>query len=240
MLIAHEERHDVNTPKHISNEASRSIPEAKPEKDSALERLIFFSDAIFAIAITLLALDIRLPSLPPNLTDADLLSHLLDISAKYYSFSISFLSIGLYWLGHHRMFQHIAHYDTILIVLNLLLLMCIAFIPFPSSVIGDYNDRTANVFYALTLAITGLLSGGMWLYASVGGRLLSSELDRRSFRFSQFRAFFAPTLFLLSAGVAIWNPSLARILWYIIALVALIIALLDRKGWRREVKGPQH
>src|SRR6266700_3984080 len=173
MLITHEEGPDMSTPKHISDEVSRSLPEAEPERNSALERLIFFSDAIFAIAITLLALDIRLPSLSPNVTDADLFNQLLAIGPKYYSFSISFLAIGLYWLGHHRMFQYIARYDPILLVLNLLLLMCIAFIPFPSSVIGNYNDRTANVFYALAFAITGLLSGGMWLYASVGGRLLS-------------------------------------------------------------------
>ena len=144
----------------------------------ALERLIFFSDAVFAIAITLLALDIRLPALPPTLTDAEVLQQLLALGPKYYSFGISFLAIGLYWLGHHRMFHYIARYDPILLVLNLLLLMCIAFIPFPSSVIGDYDDRTANVFYALTLVVTGLLSGGMWLYASAGGRLLAYELDR--------------------------------------------------------------
>ena len=237
MLITLEEKPDVNTPKQISNEASRSLPEAKPERDLALERLIFFSDAIFAIAITLLALDIRLPSLSPNVTDADLFNQLLEIGPKYYSFSISFLAIGLYWLGHHRMFQYIARYDTILLLLNLLLLMCIAFIPFPSSVISDYNDRTANIFYALALAITGSLSAGMWLYASAGGRLLSSELDRRSFGFSQFRVFLAPTLFLLSAGVAFWYPSLARILWSLIALVALIIVLLDHKGLIRPL-GP--
>src|SRR5213080_2449475 len=135
MLIIHEERPNVNTTKHISKEASRSLPEARPERDSALERLIFFSDAIFAIAITLLALDIRLPSLSPNVTDADLFNQLLALGQKYYSFSISFLAIGLYWLGHHRMFQYIVRYDAILLLFNFLLLMCIAFIPFPSSVI---------------------------------------------------------------------------------------------------------
>jgi uncharacterized membrane protein len=233
VLIPHEERRDVNIPKRSRNEASASLPEAKPERDFAFERLIFFSDAVFAIAITLLALNIRLPALPSNsamATDTDLLNQLLALGPKYYSFGISFLAIGLYWIGHHRMFQYIARYDTILVVLNLLLLLCVAFIPFPSSVIGDYNNRTATVFYALTLALTGLLSGGMWLYASTGGRLLLYELDRDSFRQSQVRSFLAPTLFLLSAAVALWSPSLARILWYLLALVTLMIALLSRKG----------
>src|SRR2546429_9081890 len=70
--------------------------------------------------------------------------------------------------------------------------------------------------HALTLVITGLLSGGLWLWASSGGRLLAYDLNRPTFRFSQVRSFLAPTLFLLSAVVALWNPSLARILWYLI------------------------
>jgi len=225
MLMTHEEIPAVKTPKRSRNEASKSLPQTEPESNIALERLVFFSDAIFAIAITLLALDIRLPSLSPNMTDADLFSQLLAIGPKYYSFSISFLSIGLYWLGHHRMFQSIKRYDSVLLLLNLLLLMCIAFIPFPTSVIGDYNNRTANIFYAFTFSITGLISATIWLYANTNGRLLSAKLDQHSLRFGLFRAFFAPTLFMLSIGVAFWNPSLARILWYLIAGIALILTL---------------
>lgn len=223
-----EEGQNVNTPKRINTEASPSLPQAKPERDLALERLMFFSDAVFAIAITLLALDIRLPPLP-KATDAQVLNQLLALGPKYYSFGLSFLAIGLYWLGHHRMFHYIAHFDPLLLILNLWLLLCIAFIPFPASVIGDSTGRTASVFYALTLAITGLVSGGMWLYASAGGRLLADNLDRPSFRLSLMRSFLAPTCFLLSAALALWNPALARILWYLIAFIGLIMALLTRR-----------
>jgi Endosomal/lysosomal potassium channel TMEM175 len=75
MFLMRKER-NVNTPKHISNEAPPSLPQAKLERDLSLERLIFFSDAVFAIAITLLALDIRLALLPPNATDAQVFSTL--------------------------------------------------------------------------------------------------------------------------------------------------------------------
>jgi uncharacterized membrane protein len=212
----------MNMPKSSSNQVSRSPSQVKPERDLALDRLIFFSDAVFAIAITLLALDIRLPALLPTATDAQLLNQLLGLGPKYYSYVLSFLTIGLYWLGHHRMFQYISRYDPLLLVLNLLLLMGIAFIPFASLVIGDYNDRTSDVFYALVLTLTGLLSGGMWLYASVGGRLLICELSRGSFRLILFRSFLPPTLFLFSAAFAFWNPSFARLLWYLIAVVTFI------------------
>ena len=73
----------MNIPKHISNEVPSSRLQAKPERNLALERLIFFSDAVFAIAITLLALDIRLPLLPPNATDAQVLNQLFALSPKY-------------------------------------------------------------------------------------------------------------------------------------------------------------
>ena len=131
------------------------------------------------------------------------------------------------------MFHSIARFDPLLLILNLWLLLCIAFLPFPSSVIGDSTGRTASVFYALTLAITGLVSGGMWLYASAGGRLLAYELDRPSFRLSLVRSFLAPIFFLLSAAFALWNPSLARILWYLIALIGLIMALLSSRWFAK-------
>jgi uncharacterized membrane protein len=219
----------LSTSKRVDNEVSRSSQETQQEKSTELERLIFFSDAIFAIAITLLALDIRLPSLSPTIGDQELFSQLLAISPKYYSFGISFLAIGLYWLGHHRMFQYIVRYDGILLLLNLLLLMCIVFIPFPSSVIGNFTNKTATIFYALTLTVTGVLSGAVGLYASAGGRLLSHELDRRVFIFMQIRIFFTPLLFLISAGIALLDPSLARILWYFIAIVAILLLLLNQK-----------
>jgi uncharacterized membrane protein len=212
-------RDDVNTPKRISNDASEPLPEGKPKRDLPLERLVSFSDAVFAFAITLLAVDIRLPALPANVSDGEVLNQLLALGPKYYSFGISFMVVGFYWLGHHRMFQRIVRYDSVLLVLNLLLLMFIAFIPFPSSVVGVYNDRTVNVFYALTLAITGLVLAGIWLYASAGGRLLAYKLDRPSFRFNLVRIFLSPTLLLLAAALALWNPSLARSLWFFIALV---------------------
>ena len=130
-----------------------------------LERLVFFSDAVFAIAITLLALDIHLPVEAAHLTDKQLLTSLLQIWPKYLSFIISFLVIGNFWIAHHHRFSLVTHYDNRLLLLNLLVLMSIAFIPFPTSMISENGNRTATIFYALSIATTGLLCrhycGGM-------------------------------------------------------------------------------
>jgi uncharacterized membrane protein len=207
-----------------------STAEAEPRRGPALDRLVFFSDAVFAIAITLLALDIRLPEESAELSDADLLHQLLELGPQYFSFVISFVAIGFYWIAHHRTLQLVVRGDPGLLLLNLLLLMGVAFIPFPTAVIGAYDNRTANIFYALVLTVVGLLSAAIWLYASVGGRLIARELDRRSFRTSVARTLLAPAGFALSAVVAIWAPSVARTLWYLIAAGELVIVVLDSRG----------
>ena len=119
--------------------------QASSEQDQlGLERLLFFSDAVFAIAITLLALEIRLPSLEGSLTNDQLFQDLLAIWPKYFSYALSFLVIGAFWMGHHRKFRFILRYDTNLILLNIFLLMGVAFIPFPTTVIGENENRTAS------------------------------------------------------------------------------------------------
>lgn len=190
--------------------------------ETGLERLIFFSDAVFAIAITLLALEIRLPALPEELTNADLLAALGHIWPKYLSFVISFLVIGSYWIVHHRVFRRIRRYDGSLLLLNLLLLMGISFIPFPTAVIGEHENLVGTVFYAATMVLVGLLMAGVWLYAYAGGRLVDQPLDRQHFRSSLRRVLTPPAVFLLSIALAFWDPDLAKYSWLLIAFIPLL------------------
>src|SRR4051812_18622402 len=131
-----------------------------------LERLIFFSDAVFAIAITLLALEIRLPAGQDIGSDAELVAALAGIWPRYLSYIVSFLVIGMYWMAHHRMFRSIARYDRHMLFLNLLLLLCIGFVPFPTAILGEYANSVATIFYTLTMVVTGLVSARLWWYAS--------------------------------------------------------------------------
>ena len=117
---------------------------------AGLERLIFFSDAVFAIAITLLALEIQLPVDATSLTNQQLFVSLMSIWPKYLSFFISFMVIGNFWIAHHRRYRFITRYDTRLLLLNLLVLMSIAFIPFPTAVLSENSNRTATIFYCIS------------------------------------------------------------------------------------------
>ncbi|MAT40896.1 MAG: DUF1211 domain-containing membrane protein [Anaerolineaceae bacterium] len=190
---------------------------------AGLERLVFFSDAVFAIAITLLALDIRLPVDANNLTDQQLYQSLTEIWPKYLSFIISFLVIGNFWIAHHRRYRMISRYDMRLLLLNILVLMSIAFIPFPTSILSENGNRTATIFYSLSIALTGLLSALLWWYASWKNRLLKSDFDPEISYHNLLSILTIPVVFLLSIGLAFINPDLAKFSWILTAPAALIV-----------------
>jgi uncharacterized membrane protein len=194
------------------------------EDETGLERLIFFSDAVFAIAITLLALEIRLPVDAGDLSNGALLQQLLSIGPKYLSYIISFLVIGNFWIWHHVRFRQIVRYDRRLFLLNLLLLMSVAFIPFPTEVISENGNLTATIFYAITIAITGLLAFLLWVYASHGHRLTASIETAQSHRY-MMNSLITPVVFLASIGLAFIHPDLAKYSWILTAL-----AILNSRG----------
>lgn len=192
------------------------------EDEKGLERIVFFSDGVFAIAITLLALEIHLPDIA-GLSNAELLKELLSIWPKYLSFMVSFLVIGNFWLIHHRQFRYIKRYDTRLIFINLFVLMAIAFIPFPTVIISENGNRTATIFYALTMCAVGLLLTMLWLYASNKNHLVALDLEPAIVRRGILRNLSAPVIFLLSIGVAHINPEFAKFSWILIAPAVFLV-----------------
>jgi uncharacterized membrane protein len=139
-------------------------------------RLVAFSDGVFAITITLLILEIR----PPE-DDERLLHGLLALWPSYLAYAVTFLFIGQVWANHHVMFDHIRAADRTMLLLNTVLLMVVAFLPFATSVLADalrrgHDQRTAVVFYGIAFALTALTFNGVWQYAR-RRRLLSKTLD---------------------------------------------------------------
>jgi uncharacterized membrane protein len=194
-----------------------------PQNQLGLERLVFFSDAVFAISITLLVLDIRLPTADGTITDSQLLPALFGMWHKFMAYLLSFLVIGVFWMGHHRRFQFIKRYDSTLLFLNLLMLMGIAFLPFPSSIISVYPYRTATIFYALTLMLTSVFSLAIWWYASRHNRLIDSNLDAKQRRRQFINQIATFIIFLFSIGIAFLDANLARFFWLLIFPVSLYV-----------------
>ena len=176
-------------------------------KNVELERLVFFSDAVFAIAITILVLDLRVPERAgPDVARA-LASGMVRLIPKFVSYGISFWIIGIYWFVHHRLFSHIRRWDEGLIWLNFLFLFWIAFLPFPVSLMGSFGDqRFAVVFYAATLLMTGLAQMLLWRHASRGGRLLDADFDPALARYIGLRSIVPPLAAVLVIILAFVIP----------------------------------
>jgi len=194
-------------------------------KSVELERIIFFSDAVFAIAITLLVLELRMPERLAGDADRQLAVGLLHLIPKFMSYAISFWLIGLYWWVHHRLFRHIRRWDDGLIWLNLHFLFWVAFVPFPVALVGSWGDRRgAVVFYAATLLMMGLAQALLWRHASRGKRLIDANFDPEYAHYITVRSWFAPVSTLVVIGLALLNP---RFGWFGFWLIFPV------QGWYR-------
>ena len=177
------------------------------------DRILFFSDAVFAIAITLLIVDLRVPDVA-HLQSGRQLRHAIP---QIGGFAYSFAAIGLFWLAHHGLFRHIRGLDRPLVLLNLLFLGTIAFVPYPTALLSAAGDQVpATVFYAASLAAVGLAEAAVWLYAIRIRELAMPGVSPAVRRWLLLRILRTPVVFLLSIPVALVQPNLAKWLWLLI------------------------
>ena len=153
-----------------------------PSRGSA--RIEAFSDGVFAIAITLLVLEIRVPEVEAG---GRLLDVLPQIVPSVIAYATSFIVIGAFWTNHHETFRYIERSDTTFLALNVLYLMCIAFIPFSAALLARYlgqpgNDTVAMVAYTGVLILCSVAFNGLWWYASSGGRLTDASVGTETIR----------------------------------------------------------
>ena len=215
------------------------MEEPRAESTAALDRLIFLSDGVFAIAITLLVLDIT-PLIPAHLPSGQLPGLLLsaDLWKAIASYAVSFIILGVYWTTHQRIFHYIRRSNNVLIWLNILFLLCIAFLPVPTKVLGLYGgQRAALVFYAGSLTVAGLLILVLWWYATSGHRLIDKQLDAALIRHHMERALIGPVIFVLSLGLSFLHPLLAEVSWLLIGVAFFLHELWYRQRIARARKG---
>jgi uncharacterized membrane protein len=168
-------------------------------------RIEAFSDGVFAIAITLLVLEIHVPEDPEN----GLGHALLDQWPAYASYVVSFFVIGIIWINHHAVFDHLARADRPLLFLNLLLLLFVGLLPWPTNLIASYmehggaDERVAAVVYAGTMTAMGAAFGALWSYASRNRRLLGDSLSPEEVRRLTRRFVIGAPVYLLSMLVAL-------------------------------------
>lgn len=199
---------------------------------NATARIEAFSDGVFAIAITLLVLEIRVPHVEEG---ASLPGALLALWPSYSGYAISFLQIGVIWANHHNRFRFVKRSDHVLLFLNIVFLMCVAFIPFPTALLAEYiqgsegERQTAVAVYSGTLAVTAVFFTLLWLYAANDYRLVDRGLDPTLLRAMTRRYLAGMVLYIAAFALTFVNAVLALIL--VVGLALLFV--LPEPGERR-------
>jgi uncharacterized membrane protein len=189
--------------------------------DEGIGRLLALSDGVFAVAITLLIFEIALPA---TTSYADLPRALLGLWPRYLAYVVSFVVIARFWITHRVAFRLIAREDAVLVWLNLLLLMFVAFLPFPTAVVGEHAGvPAAAVFYATSVALASIASAAYFLYASGSGRLLRPDAGRAQVRALRARSLSSPVFFALTVPIAVFFPYVAEIVWILIFPLTRIV-----------------
>jgi uncharacterized membrane protein len=187
-----------------------------------VERLEAFSDGVFAIAITLLILEIKVPSLEATGANG-LWRALVSHWSSYIAFALSFLIIGIMWANHHNIFRYVRGANHALTMFNLGLLFCVAFLPFPTAVLAEYlptpDQTVAVVFYGGTLTVTAIFYNALWFYAASGRRLIKPDVDQGLVSGVTREYFAGPILYAVATGIAFVN------VWISLAIHALLALL---------------
>ena len=173
-------------------------------------RVEAFSDGVFAIAITLLVLTITQPEDYRHLAE--------DLGRQWPSLAayvVSFIVIGIMWLNHHTVFSHLREIDRPMFYLNLVLLMTIVFIPYPTGVFGEAlrqnvgdSARTAAVFYSLAMTVNACSWAALWLYGSWGRRLLNDDFPESQRSLTTVMFAIGPLFYAAAIGIAFVSPYL--------------------------------
>lgn len=191
--------------------------------DFQLERFSFFSDGVFAIAITLLIIEIKVPAIE-HATNEELIHSLSEMSLKFLGFLISFAIVGHYWSVHHRIFGYLQKYNTTLLWLNLAFLWSVVLLPFSSGLIGEYSSDlhlyVPYVVYVVNVCLVGLMNCILWLYISNPKKaFLTHTISKARIRLGLYRSLVIPLVFLLSLVVFFVSPVVSKFIPLIIPVI---------------------
>lgn len=192
-------------------------------KDFQIDRMILFTDAVFAIAITLLVIDIKVPTLAEKATEHDFWLSMLKLLPKFIGFVVSFFFIGLYWFLHHKLFGYVINYTNKLIWLNILFLFSIVLIPFSTSVYSEFSTDEhirlvgPYMIYTLNICLAGIMHYLLLRYVYNRKNNVATHLPDTYTQVSSLRrAIMIPIVFLISLGLTFIFPEYGRMFLFTI------------------------
>ncbi len=198
---------------------------------AAFDRVAYFTDAVFAIAMTLLIVSVGAPELTgPEREPTSLVEPLRDLGPELFSFFLAFLLLGRYWMAHHAFFAALARVDRRFIMEDLIYLAFVAFLPFPTELVGKYERNPVSVaIFALTLAAISGMESVVFRHAHRSG-LLAKPMSETAYRFGMVQSTTPVVLFLLSIPVAFrWSPTAALLSWLLSVPIGMLVDRRQRK-----------
>jgi uncharacterized membrane protein len=190
------------------------------------DRLAFFSDAIYAISLTLLVVALDIPRIADTSSNRDLWDALDELQPEIIMFFVSFFVIGFFWLAHHRFVARLAAINHKLMLATICYLAFIAFLPFPSGMLGEYSDNSVAVaLYALCIAAVAAIEAVLFALARKHDLLTVAPSDE-VFRWGMVASLLPALVFLVSIPIAFLSPLLGMLTWALGVPVGIIT------GWR--------
>jgi uncharacterized membrane protein len=189
-----------------------------------VERVISFSDAVFAFAITLMALSIDIPDLPTHLTQSELLDKLYDLYPQFESYVISFAVIAIFWVSYHQVFNHIKGSHITMVYLNLLFLLLITLLSLSTSLVINYGTyQIPYIIYCFIVIMTSSLLATIWWHATRNKRLVDKNLHPFFIKGVLVNLMSIPIVFTISIIISFVNLDIAQYFWLIIAPLNITI-----------------
>jgi uncharacterized membrane protein len=199
----------------LEGEAASRMSARFPRGSEEFLRVLAFSDGVFAIAMTLLVVGIGVPTLSEGGDAGELLDRIDDLAPEIISFFISFAVIGRYWVAHHQSYRLLREIDYGLIAINLIYLAFVAFLPFPTALLGNYFENPVAVgSYALAVAVVSGLEVVAFRHAYRAG-LLAGDMPETVFRYGAAASSLPLVFFVASVPMAFVSSALAVVVWFL-------------------------
>jgi len=200
-----------------------------------LERIALFSDAVFAISITLLVIEIKVPVIPSGTENfSEEFNHaILHMVPEFLGFFISFIVIGQYWKAHHTIFGYLKDYDRKLISLNTWFLLSIVCMPFTTGLVSRFMQFLPYMYYVINVIVTGLIQVLLWRYVVKHKEFQSEPIPQGIIKFKYASAWVVVIFFLLSLPVSLlFGGAIGRMF----LVTVFIFTILNRRYYDRKYK----
>jgi uncharacterized membrane protein len=202
-----------------------------PTFEIGKNRIEALSDGIFAIVMTLLILEIHVPDLPPTAPNVEVVPALLALWPKFASYIVVFVSLGVFWVGHHTMYHAIRRADRTLLWLNIFFFMFVSLLPFSTSVLNAFPRAfVAPVFFGANLAVIGWLLFLQWTYANSQPGMLAAFVSAEDRATIRSRMLVVPVAITLTVLICFWSAGISVAIYLLLLPLYMLPGRFERRG----------